>query len=132
MKEGRQRIQGFDQGAKEPLNVAWERYKGLIYACPTHRILPYQQISIFYEGMNDRSRARVNSHSRNQFISMDPGEAWELMDELTTFDVQFGQRTDPDEEDEDIRELLQSLRACQICNSSDHGARECNAYQELN
>ena len=82
--------------------------------------------------MNDYSRTRVNNPSRNKFIGMDPDKAWELMDEFTTFDVQFGQETDSDEEDGNMRSLLQSLRACQICKSNDHGARECNAYQELN
>ena len=125
-KEGRRKIYEFDQNTKKPLDVAWERFKSLIYACPTHRLPLYQLISIFYEGMNEQSRARINNHSHNKFIKMEPGKAWELMDELTTFDAQFGSRVEQDKA-HDMSDLVQSLKACQICNSPDHSARECSA-----
>ena len=111
-KEGRRKIYEFDQGAREPLDVAWERFKSPIYACPTHKLPLYQLISIFYEGMNEHSRARINNHSHNKFIRMEPEKAWELMDELTTFDAQFGPRIEQEEEAYDMRDLVQSLKAC--------------------
>ena len=35
-KELRTELMGFEQGANETLAGAWDRYKNLIYSCPTH------------------------------------------------------------------------------------------------
>ena len=102
--------------------------------------------------MNDFSRQRVNSYSSNKFVTMEPKDAWELLDEITTFDAQFTpravERVDmtekrrglyeiPKEIDRDVRaqyqqdeanktkRLIQSLKACQICHNQGHSAPEC-------
>ena len=61
-KEGRKRIYDFEQGHTESLENTWERYKGLIHACPTHGLPMFQLISIFFDGMNERSRTRMNDY----------------------------------------------------------------------
>ena len=151
-KEGRRRIYEFAQGEREPLDMAWERYKSLIHACPTHNLPLYQLISIFFDAMNDFSRQRVNAYSNNKFVTMEPKDAWEQLDEITTFDAQYtsraGERGDraerkrglyevPKEIDREVRaqyqqdeanknkRLIQALKACQICHNQGHSAPEC-------
>ena len=84
---------------------------------------------------------------------MDPDKAWELLDEITTFDAQYctssvekkrGLYEIPKEIDRDVRaqfqqdeatkmrKLVQSLKACQICHSQDHSASECSHSQQVN
>ena len=102
--------------------------------------------------MNEFSRQRVNSYSSNKFVKMDPAEAWEQLDEITTFDAQFTPRAVervekvekkrglyeiPKEIDRDVRaqfqqdeanktkRLIQALKACQICHNQGHSAPEC-------
>ena len=48
-KVGRKRIYDFEQGQSESLDLAWERYKGLIHAFPTHGLPMFQLITIFFE-----------------------------------------------------------------------------------
>ena len=94
--------------------------------------------------MNDFSRQRVNAYSNNKFVTMEPKEAWEQLEEITTFDAQFTsravERVDrverkrglyeiPKEIDRDVRaqfqqdeanktkRLIQSLKACQLCHN---------------
>ena len=67
-KEGRRKIYDFVQGDRESLDMAWERYKSLIHACPTHNLPLYQIISIFFDAMNDFSRQRINSYTNNKFV----------------------------------------------------------------
>ena len=91
-KEGRKRIYDFEQGHTESLDNAWERYKGLIHACPTHGLPMFQLISTFFDGMNERSRTRMNDYSNNNLIKMDPEDAWEMLDEVTDFDASYAPR----------------------------------------
>ena len=86
-EERRRKIYEFVQGHNEPLDIAWERFKGLIHACPTHNLPMFQLISIFFDAMNERSRTRINDNSNSKFIKMDSDKAWELLDEITTFDA---------------------------------------------
>ena len=132
--------------------MAWERYKSLIHACPTHNLPLYQIISIFFDAMNDFSRQRVNSYTGNKFVTMEPQGAWDQLDEITTFDAQYaprvverGDRAEkrrglyeiPTEIDKGVRaqyqqdeanknkKLIQALKACQICHGQGHSAPEC-------
>ena len=134
-KEGRKRIYDFEQGERETLGLAWERFKSIVHSCPTHGLPMFQLITAFFEGMNDSSRIRMNDYSNGQLIKMEPAEAWQMLDEVTGFDRTFGPRVPqkgglyeiPKEIDRDVRaqfqqdeanrnrKLIQSLKGCQIC-----------------
>ena len=109
----------------------------------------FQLITIFFEGMNERSHTRMNDYSNNKLIKMDPEEAWEMLDEVTNFDASYAPRkrkgglyeVSPEvnrdvraqfqqDEANKMKRLVQSLKACQLCHSPDHSALEyTNAKQ---
>ena len=52
----------------------------------------FQLITIFFEGMNERSRTRMIDYSNSKLIKMDPEEAWEMLDKVTNFDASYAPR----------------------------------------
>ncbi|KAL7598776.1 hypothetical protein Lser_V15G25946 [Lactuca serriola] len=54
-------IANFEQFPGESLYEAWERYKGLIRNFPQNDLNVQQEVSIFYDGMNDTTRQLLDS-----------------------------------------------------------------------
>ncbi|GJW62359.1 putative reverse transcriptase domain-containing protein [Tanacetum coccineum] len=53
-------IRNFEQEANEPLHLAWERFNDSLYNCPEHKINEYEQLQIFYQGLDTETRWNVD------------------------------------------------------------------------
>ncbi|GKC21657.1 hypothetical protein Tco_1023807 [Tanacetum coccineum] len=54
-------IHNFKQEGDETLYQDWERYKNLLYKCPTHDINSHQKVNIFYNGLGTMNRQLLDS-----------------------------------------------------------------------
>nr|GEV10749.1 hypothetical protein [Tanacetum cinerariifolium] len=54
-------IRNFKQEGDETLYQAWERYKDLMYKCPTHDINNHQKVNIFYNGLGSMNHQLLDS-----------------------------------------------------------------------
>ncbi|GJU59834.1 retrovirus-related pol polyprotein from transposon TNT 1-94 [Tanacetum coccineum] len=50
----------FKQEANEPLHLAWERFNDSLYNCPEHKINEHEQLQIFYQGLDTKTRRNVD------------------------------------------------------------------------
>ncbi|GJZ97323.1 hypothetical protein Tco_0669776 [Tanacetum coccineum] len=52
----------FRQDGNETLYQTWERYNDIMFKCPTHDLNDYQQVSIFYKGLEIPTHRMLDSH----------------------------------------------------------------------
>ena len=83
------KIIGFKMTASETFVEEWDRFKGMLVRCPTHGQPHYVLIQIFYQGVNEAIRARLDLATNCKFIIMDPSLAWDLVERLTCHDARF-------------------------------------------
>ena len=88
--ELRRKIASFQQGAHEPLFEAWDRFKEMLRACPTHGQQPYVLQDIFFQGINPATKDKLNLHTDCGFIDLPPEQAWELLDKLSDCEAIYG------------------------------------------
>ncbi|GJS85174.1 reverse transcriptase domain-containing protein [Tanacetum coccineum] len=53
-------IRNFEQESNEPLHLAWERFNDSLYNCPKHKINEREQLLIFYQGLDTKTRRKVD------------------------------------------------------------------------
>ena len=82
----RSEITTFSQKDLESLYDAWERYKELLRRCPHHSFQDWQQIQIFYNGLNPTTRAMVDAAAGGSLNNKTPEEALQLIDLMATND----------------------------------------------
>ena len=57
----RKKIASFTQDDEENLTEAWSRFKRMIRACPHHEYGEHHLNTFFYDGLNDSSKALLDS-----------------------------------------------------------------------
>ncbi|KAJ9539018.1 hypothetical protein OSB04_031751 [Centaurea solstitialis] len=77
----RAEIRNFKQG-KDSLVKAWERYKDLFLIFPNHGIDDREMINIFYAGLTNDSRLRLDSSCGGIFPYKSVREARKLLDDM--------------------------------------------------
>ncbi|GJY13832.1 integrase, catalytic region, zinc finger, CCHC-type containing protein [Tanacetum coccineum] len=53
-------IRNFEQESNEPLHLAWERFNDSLYNCPENKINKHEQLQIFYQGLDNETRRKVD------------------------------------------------------------------------
>ena len=66
-----------------------DSFKGMLVRFLTHGQPHYVLIQIFYQGVNEAIRARLDLATNCKFIIMDPSLAWDLVERLTCHDARF-------------------------------------------
>ncbi|GJW52630.1 reverse transcriptase domain-containing protein [Tanacetum coccineum] len=74
-------IRNFGQECNEPLHLAWERFNGLLYNCPQHKINEHKQLQIFYQGLNPGTRKKADF--KEPIPRMTPAAGIKAIDELS-------------------------------------------------
>ena len=75
-------ILGFSQHDGESLGDAWERYKDLLRKCPSHGLRPWQQIDIFYNGLDASMTIMLDIVSNGRFLSKSVNYCYPLLEKL--------------------------------------------------
>ncbi|CAL1371591.1 unnamed protein product [Linum trigynum] len=75
-------IVDFVQADDESLSEAWERYKELLLKCPSHNLEEWNVITIFFDGIRREFRQALNTASGGGFTSMEPGAAYDLIENM--------------------------------------------------
>ncbi|GJT00900.1 integrase, catalytic region, zinc finger, CCHC-type containing protein [Tanacetum coccineum] len=73
-------IRNFGQECNEPLHLAWERFNDLLYNCLEHKINKHEQLQIFYQGLDLRTRKKA--YFKGPIPRMTPGARIKAIDEL--------------------------------------------------
>lgn len=73
-------IETFKQEGGETLYDAWDRFKKLLIECPQHDLIPQQEMSIFYNGLDRSTRCTLDA--QGPLTKKNPIEARELVEEL--------------------------------------------------
>ncbi|GJT63906.1 ribonuclease H-like domain-containing protein, partial [Tanacetum coccineum] len=74
-------IRNFGQECNEPLHLAWERFNNLLYNCPEHKINDHEQLQIFYQGLDPKTRQKVDF--KGPIPRMTPAARIKAIDELS-------------------------------------------------
>ncbi|XP_050211635.1 uncharacterized protein LOC126661808 [Mercurialis annua] len=74
----------FFQHYGEALYGAWERFNELQRSCPHHHLQKEHLIQIFYNGINEHTRATIDAASGGSIMRKTYEEALPLLDELAT------------------------------------------------
>ncbi|GJX88791.1 ribonuclease H-like domain-containing protein [Tanacetum coccineum] len=53
-------IRNFEQESNKPLHLAWEQFNESLYNCPKHKINEHEQLQIFYQGLDTKTRQKVD------------------------------------------------------------------------
>ena len=78
----KRQISTFSQKDSETLYQAWERFKDLLNSCPHHGYENWRLVSYFYDGLTSRERQFVEMMCNGDFLSKDPDDAIEYLNEL--------------------------------------------------
>ena len=87
--ELRGRITSYRQRPGESFVETWERFKDMQAKCPTHGQPLYVLQQLFFSGLDESTRNRINLHTSCGFLDMDPNDAFALIDKLTTYDAMY-------------------------------------------
>ena len=75
-------IQECKQEYDESLSQYWSRFKGLLDACPNHRMMEAETYYLFYEGAKPESKDLMNTASGGNFTKRKVSEAREILGRL--------------------------------------------------
>ncbi|XP_042027369.1 uncharacterized protein LOC121774589 [Salvia splendens] len=75
-------IQRAHQDIDETLSKYWERYKGLLDACPNNRMMEANVYNTFYVGLTPTSNDLMNSSSGGDFSKLKVSESKKVLDRL--------------------------------------------------
>ncbi|XP_073137537.1 uncharacterized protein [Henckelia pumila] len=76
-------ITTFKQQDYKLLYEAWERYKELLGKCPNHNFSAWEQIELFYNGLNGPTRIYVDAAAGGSIFAKFPVEAYEMLEQMT-------------------------------------------------
>ncbi|XP_073154041.1 uncharacterized protein [Henckelia pumila] len=82
-------ITTFKQQDHELLYEAWERYKEFLRKCPNHNFLDWEQIELFYNGLNGPTRISVDVAAGGSIFSKFPAEAYEMLEQMMINNYQW-------------------------------------------
>ena len=82
----RQEIQGFKQGDYESFCDAWERFRSSARKCPHHRFSTWHLMNIFYNGLNENFRNRVDYSCGGAIMEKYDDEIEEIMEKIAETD----------------------------------------------
>ena len=85
----RNEITCFSQMDMESLYEAWERFKELLRRCPHHAFEDWQQVQIFYSGLNSSTRAMVDASASGSLNTKTPVEAYQLLETMAANEYQM-------------------------------------------
>ncbi|KAK8954476.1 hypothetical protein KSP39_PZI002181 [Platanthera zijinensis] len=75
-------ISSFMQIDSETLYDTWERFKELLRRCPHHALPTWQQVQIFYNGINFQTRQMIDAAAGGTLNNKTPEAAQELFEEM--------------------------------------------------
>ncbi|GKB37875.1 DNA-directed DNA polymerase [Tanacetum coccineum] len=81
-------IKNFGQECNEPLHLAWERFNDLLYNCPEHKINEHEQLQIFYQGLDPKTRKKADF--MGPIPIMTPAAGIKAIDELSKHSLNPG------------------------------------------
>src|ERR1051325_7340822 len=81
-------ISVFSQGANEPLNRAWERYKSMLRKCPSHGFDELTQIHIFRNGLQPQHKLLLDATAGGSLMAKTPYEAIQIIEKMGRNDHQ--------------------------------------------
>ena len=87
--ELRATISSYHMHEDKTFATTWERYKDLIRQCLTHGQPDHVLQQIFYQGVNDTIRARIDTHTDCEFLIMDFIDAWAIIEKITTHNSKY-------------------------------------------
>nr|GEX40169.1 reverse transcriptase domain-containing protein [Tanacetum cinerariifolium] len=64
----RNEVSNFQQWFDESFHEAWDRYKGLLHACPHHGFTELHQLDTFYNALNPADQDSLNSATRGNLL----------------------------------------------------------------
>ncbi|XP_073153026.1 uncharacterized protein [Henckelia pumila] len=73
----------FKQQDYELLYEVWKCYKEFLRKCPNHNFPDWEQIELFYNGLNGPTRIYVEGAAGGLIFSKFPAEAYEMLDQMT-------------------------------------------------
>ncbi|XP_073317223.1 uncharacterized protein [Primulina huaijiensis] len=82
-------ISTFRQTDFEQLYEAWERYKELLRKCPNHGFEDWVQIELFYNGLNGKTRGKVDAADGGTIFAKSPDQAYDLLEQMTINSYQW-------------------------------------------
>ncbi|XP_012837477.1 PREDICTED: uncharacterized protein LOC105958024 [Erythranthe guttata] len=78
----RRDVGNFRQMSQEPMHESWERFKDLLRQCPQHRINPWDQIELFYNGLDQPARSLVDAASGGSLQNKTPTDARDIVERM--------------------------------------------------
>ncbi|GJW44161.1 reverse transcriptase domain-containing protein [Tanacetum coccineum] len=74
-------IRNFKQELNEPLHCLWKRFTESLFSCPEHKLNKHEQLQIFYQGLDIKTRLKVNF--KGPIAQMTPTKGMEAIKELS-------------------------------------------------
>nr|GFC52156.1 reverse transcriptase domain-containing protein [Tanacetum cinerariifolium] len=76
----RNEISNFQQKFDEGFHEAWERYKGLLRACPHHGFTELHQLDTFYNALNPAGQDSLNAAAGGNLLEKSPQDALTIIE----------------------------------------------------
>ncbi|XP_012837507.1 PREDICTED: uncharacterized protein LOC105958049 [Erythranthe guttata] len=78
----RRDVGNFRQMSQEPMHESWERFKDLLQQCPQHGFNPWDQMDLFYNGLDQPARSLVNAASGGSLQNKTPTDARDIVERM--------------------------------------------------
>nr|GEU37069.1 integrase, catalytic region, zinc finger, CCHC-type, peptidase aspartic, catalytic [Tanacetum cinerariifolium] len=81
-------IMNFKQEPNDPFHCSWERFIKSIFICPEHKLSEHEQLRIFYQGLDTKTRRKVDF--KGSIPRMTPTKGMEAIKELFAHSLSWG------------------------------------------
>ncbi|XP_012827660.1 PREDICTED: uncharacterized protein LOC105948946 [Erythranthe guttata] len=78
----RRDVGNFRQMSQEPMHESWERFKDLLRQCPQHGFNPWDQMELFYNGLDQPARSLVDAASGGSLQNKTPTDARDIVERM--------------------------------------------------
>ncbi|XP_012854385.1 PREDICTED: uncharacterized protein LOC105973889 [Erythranthe guttata] len=68
--------------SQEPMHESWERFKDLLRQCPQHGFNPWDQMELFYNGLDQPARSLVDAASGGSLQNKTPTDARDIVERM--------------------------------------------------
>ncbi|XP_012850542.1 PREDICTED: uncharacterized protein LOC105970278 [Erythranthe guttata] len=78
----RRDVGNFRQMSQEPMHESWERFKDLLRQCPQHGFNRWDQMELFYNGLDQPARSLVDAASGGSLQNKTPTDARDIVERM--------------------------------------------------
>ncbi|GKE19396.1 reverse transcriptase domain-containing protein [Tanacetum coccineum] len=100
-------IKNFRQQPNEPLHHSWERFNESLFNCPEHKISKQEQLQIFYQGLDMKTRRKIDF--KGPIPKMTPTEGMKVIEELSKHSIRWPNEEETVDKNTNLEHIMDQI-----------------------